>query len=62
MSRDHRDQRGGHRTRWHWTAGSAFVKYTKRRARKSARQQAKADLCRGNEPAPIYPIEREYID
>lgn len=62
MSRDYRDKRGGHSTRWHWTAGSSFVKYAKRRARKSARQQAKADLRRGNEPAPIYPIEREYID
>lgn len=38
------------------------MKHAKRRARKTSRQQAKADLRRGTEPAPIYPIEREYID
>ena len=62
MSRDYRDKRGGHRTRWGWSAGSAFVKHAKRSARKVSRASAKAALQHGDEPCPTYPIERAYID
>ena len=60
MSRDHRDQRGGHPTRYYISdkGHSEFA----RQSRRSARAKAKQALRRGREPEPRYPVETEYYD
>lgn len=60
MSRDYRDQRGGHRSGYYVSDGhhAEFA----RQCRRSARAKAKQALRRGVEPEPIYPIERVWYD
>lgn len=60
MSRDYRDQSGGHPNKFYINnrGHSSFAKQCSRRARRKATQ----DLQRGQEPQPTYPVEREYFD
>lgn len=60
MSRDHRDQQGGHITKY-WVS-NANISDFKRQCRRSARYKAKQALRQGIEPSPQYPIETEYWD
>ena len=60
MSRDHRDQRGGHATKY-WTSNNGVAEF-KRQCRRAARYKAKQTLRHGIEPPPQYPIETEYWD
>lgn len=60
MSRDDRDQRGGHRSRY-WTSDANHADFA-RATRKAGRAKAKQALRNGREPEPIYPVEREYFD
>lgn len=60
MSRDYRDQRGGHKSRYMITADNhaEFARF----GRKSARLRARRALRDGDEPEPRYPQERLYYD
>lgn len=60
MSRDDRDQRGGHRGGYFISNKhhAAFARY----GRRAARARAKQALRQGREPEPTYPVEREYYD
>lgn len=60
MSRDDRDQRGGHPSRYFIT-DKHHAKFAKH-CRRSARARAKQALRNGIEPEPRYPIERVYYD
>lgn len=60
MSRDDRDQRGGHRGGY-FISNKQHAKFT-RQCRRSARAKAKRALRQGHEPAPRYAVERGYYD
>lgn len=60
MSRDYRDQRGGHRGGY-YVSNKSHAEFA-RQCRRSARAKAKQALRRGHEPEPTYPVEREYYD
>lgn len=60
MSRDYRDQRGGHRSAF-YISNKHHAEFA-RQSRRSARAKAKLALRRGQEPEPRYPVETEYFD
>lgn len=60
MSRDFRDQRGGHRG--HWAINSKNHAEFARQCRRSARAKAKHALRKGEEPEPRYAVETLYYD
>lgn len=60
MSRDYRDQRGGHRGGY-YVSNKGHSEFA-RQCRRSARAKAKQELRHGREPEPTYPVEREYYD
>ena len=60
MSRDYRDQRGGHPTKY-YISDKGHTEFA-RNCRRSARAKAKQALRNGHEPAPKYPVETEYYD
>ena len=60
MSRDYRDQRGGHKRKFPRSV-EGRAEFT-RRTRRAGRTKAKQALRRGREPEPTYPVEREYYD
>lgn len=60
MSRDYRDQRGGHPTKY-YTSNKGHTEFA-RLCRRSARAKAKQALRNGHEPEPKYPVETEYYD
>lgn len=62
MSRDDRDQRGGHNrtSRFHVSEGG-YSDFT-RQGRKRVRAKAKRDLRRNGDPKPDYPVAHEYWD
>ena len=60
MSKDYRDQRGGHRRKWAISADN-YAEF-RRINRKIARGKVKAALRKGEEPEPLYPVEREWYD
>lgn len=60
MSRDYRDQRGGHRGGY-YVSNKGHGEFA-RQCRRSARTKAKQALRHGHEPEPMYPVEREYYD
>ena len=62
MSDSYRDQRGGHYGKHAWRAGDRWPLYAKRAGRRSARAQARRALQLGQQPPPMYPIERQYLD
>lgn len=60
MSRDYRDQRGGHSTKY-FIADKNHAEFA-RHCRRSARAKARQALRNGHEPDPKYPVETEYYD
>lgn len=60
MSRDFRDQRGGHASPY-WVDKDGHADHT-RKCRRLGRRRAKEALRRGEEPEPKYPVETEYFD
>lgn len=60
MSRDYRDQRGGHPTKY-YISDEGHTEFA-RHCRRSARAKAKQALRRGYDPEPKYPVETEYFD
>lgn len=60
MSRDFRDQRGGHRGGY-YISNKNHAEFT-RQCRKSARAKAKQALRKGEEPQPRYAVETLYYD
>lgn len=60
MSRDYRDQRGGHRGGY-YISNKRHSEFA-RQCRRSARAKARQALRHGREPEPTYPVEREYYD
>ena len=60
MSRDYRDQRGGHRGKY-FISDKNHSKFAKQ-CRRSARAKAEQALRNGIEPEPKYPVEKEYYD
>jgi hypothetical protein len=61
MSRDYRDQRGGHKNPHLFISNKRHGEFT-RACRKSARAKAKNALRNGREPEPKYGVETEYFD
>ena len=60
MSRDYRDQRGGHPSAF-YVSNKHHAEFA-RQSRRSARAKAKQALRKGQEPEPRYPVETEYYD
>lgn len=60
MSRDYRDQRGGHKRKFP-RSEEGRAEFT-RRTRRAGRTKAKQALRNGCEPDPMYAVEREYYD
>ncbi|WCZ36045.1 hypothetical protein CHEID_02395 [Corynebacterium heidelbergense] len=60
MSRDYRDQRGGHR--WIYPCKRKTATWFMRDCRRTGRRKAKQDLKHGREPQPIYPVERRWLE
>lgn len=61
MSRDYRDKRGGHYSGKFYIDDSNHAEFAKQ-CRRIARHKAKQSLREGEEPEPMYPIERVYFD
>lgn len=60
MSRDYRDQRGGHKRKFPRSV-EGRAEFT-RRTRRAGRTKAKQALRNGCEPDPMYAVEREHYD
>lgn len=60
MSRDYRDQRGGHPTKY-FISDKNHAEFA-RQSRRAGRAKARQALRNGHEPAPKYPVETEYFD
>lgn len=60
MSRDYRDQPGGHPSKF-FISDKRHAKFA-RQCRRRGRFRAAQDLRAGREPLPVYPAEREWFD